>query len=218
MCHQVFLWHTSPSILSHMKRTGYLIVVCSIILLATACNQTESRNDFIRSYLQKYPKATLQDIYKGSFQDVFGPAHLLTDREAVIRYIRYEMENADSYEAEDYIPCGWQGNFYQVNLKVIADGRVPMDVFVDAFMASANGIDTTLTTTFIEDWGKIQQAVRQVAPELEGFKEDSTLLADLLKEGKYVVHHSRKFNEHYHPHYRIIRRNLFEEKILPKLK
>ena len=128
------------------------------------------------------------------------------------------MENADSYETEDYIPCGWQGNFYQVNLKVIADGRVPMDVFVDAFMASANGIDTTLTTTFIEDWGKIQQAVRQVAPELEGFKEDSTLLADLLKKGKYVVHHSRKFNEHYHPHYRIIRRDLFEEKILPKLK
>jgi len=38
-----------------------------------------------------------------------------------------------------------------------------------------------------------------------------------LSEGKYVVHHSRKFNQHYHPHYRIIRRDLFEEKILPKL-
>ena len=187
------------------------------ILLTIACNQTPSRKDFICTYLQKYPEATLQDIYKGSFQDVFGPAHLLADREAVVRYIRHEMENADSYEAEDYTPCGWQGHFYQVNLKVIADGRVPLDVFVDAFIASANGIDTTLTQAFVEDWKLILETVRNMYPQLDNFKEDSTLLTNLLKEGKYVVHHSRKFNKHYHPHYRIIRRDIFEEKILPKL-
>jgi hypothetical protein len=105
-----------------------------------------------------------------------------------------------------------------VNLKVIADGRVPMDVFVDSFMASANGIDTTLTQTFIEDWQKIQRIVRTILPSLEGFEKDSILLSNLLKEGKYVVHHSEKFNLHYHPHYRIIRKDLFEEKILPRLK
>ena len=186
--------------------------------LVSACTRpSQSREDFVRTYLQKYPEATLQDIYKGSFQDVFGPAHILTNREAVINYILSEMESAEAWEDHDYIPCGWQGNFLQVNLKVIADGRVPMDDFVDAFMASANGIDTTLTSSFIEDWHLIQQAVRLTDPQLEGFKEDSTLLSHLLKEGKYVVHHSRKFNAHYHPHYRIIRRDLFEEKILPKL-
>ncbi len=183
-----------------------------------ACTRpSQPREDFVRAYLQKYPEATLQDIYKGSFQDVFGPAHILTNREAVTNYIQSEMESAEAWEDHDYIPCGWQGNFLQVNLKVIADGRVPMDDFVDAFMASANGIDTTLTSSFIEDWHLIQQAVRLTDPQLEGFKEDSTLLSHLLKEGKYVVHHSRKFNAHYHPHYRIIRRDLFEEKILPKL-
>lgn len=191
----------------------------SIILLwLVACSQPSPREEFVRTYLQRYPEATLQDIYKGSFQDVFGPAHILTNREAVVNYIKREMETAEKFEDADYIPCGWQGQFLQVNLKVIADGRVPMDDFVDAFMASANGIDTTLTQTFVEDWKLIQQAVRKVAPTLEGFTEDSTLLAGLLSEGKYVVHHSRKFNQHYHPHYRIIRRDMFEEKILPKLK
>ena len=187
--------------------------------MAFACTRpSQPREDFVRSYLQMYPEATLQDIYKGSFQDVFGPAHILTNRESVTQYIHQEIKSAESFEEHDYIPCGWQGNFLQVNLKVIADGRVPMDDFVDAFMASANGIDTTLTTTFIKDWQQIQQAVRNVHPQLEGFQEDSTLLSHLLKEGKYVVHHSRKFNEHYHPHYRIIRRDLFEKNILPKLK
>ena len=183
-----------------------------------ACSQPASpREDFVRTYFERYPEATLQDIYKGSFQDVFGPAHILTNREAVVNYIKHEMESAERFEEADYIPCGWQGNFLQVNLKVVKDGRVPMDVFVDAFMASANGIDTTLTQTFVEDWKLIQQSVRSSIPDLQGFSEDSTLLAELLKQGKYVVHHSRKFNKHYHPHYRIIRRDLFEERILPRL-
>ena len=200
-----------------MKRF-HLFLLSGLLLLSVACHHPQpSPEAFVRGYFEKYPEATLQDIYKGSFQDVFGPAHILTDRQAVIRYIESELKASTSFEEDDYQPCGWQGNFYQVNLKVIADGRVPMDVFVDAFMASANGIDTTLTPAFVKDWQELQQAVRTVRPQLENYREDSTLLAHLLKEGKYVVHHSRKFNEHYHPHYRIIRRDLFEEKILPRL-
>lgn len=201
-----------------MKNLFSIIAILSIALLLNSCHsQTHPREDFVRSYFLKYPEATLQDIYKGSFQDVFGPAHLLTNREAVENYINREIETAESLEGEDYVPCGWQGNFYQVNLKVIADGRIPMDDFVDAFIASANGIDTTLTQAWLEEWELLQQATRKIVPHLQGFKEDSTLLANLLKQGKYVVHHSRKFNQYYHPHYRIIRRDLFEKKIFPKL-
>ena len=202
-----------------IKYHQILIVFAFICLWMSACGEQPSpRETFVQAFLQRYPEATLQDIYKGSFQDVFGPAHILTDREAVTRYINHEINSAESFEEHDYIPCGWQENFYQVNLKVIADGRVPMNDFVDAFMASANGINTELTQPFVEDWALIQKAIRNVAPNMESFSQDSTLIANLLQEGKYVVHHSEKFNAHYHPHYRIIRRDLFEEKILPKLK
>ena len=121
-------------------------------------------------------------------------------------------------EGEYYTPCGWQGNFYQVNLSVVQEGKIAIDELVDAFMESARDIDTTLTQAWIDEWKLLQQIVRSVSPDLPGFEEDSTLLAHLLNQGKYVVHHSRKFNQHYHPHYRIIRKDLFEEKILPKLK
>ena len=202
-----------------MKPYQIIAGIAFFVLFMNSCNQRPSmRETFINTYLERYPEATLQDIYKGSFQDVFGPAHLLTNRQAVENYIKHEMETAETLEGEDYVPCGWQGNFYQVNLKVIQDGRVSIDDFVNAFMASANGIDTTLTQAWLKEWELLQQAVRSVSPNLQGFAEDSTLLAELLKQGKYVVHHSRKFNEHYHPHYRIIRKDLFEETILPKLK
>lgn len=201
-----------------MKSFVALITFIVVFFSCTTPTQDQAREAFVRTYFQKYPEATLQDIYKGSFQDVFGPAHILTDRDAVKKYIQYEMNQVESYENEDYVPCGWQGNFYQVNLKVIADGRIAMDDFVDAFMASANGIDTTLTPKFIDNWQLVQQSVRKIIPELEGFEKDSTLLSHLLKKGKYVVHHSEKFNDHYHPHYRIIRKDIFEKKILPNLK
>ena len=196
------------------------ILISFVLLILAGCAETnrQSREDFVRTYLQKYPEATLQDIYKGSFQDVFGPAHLLTNREAVKNYVLKELEHAQTLEGEYYTPCGWQGNFYQVNLSVVQEGKISIDELVDAFMESARNIDTTLTQAWIDEWKLLQQIVRSVSPDLPGFEEDSTLLAHLLKQGKYVVHHSRKFNQHYHPHYRIIRKDLFEEKILPKLK
>ena len=85
-------------------------------------------------------------------------------------------------------------------------------------MESAEGIDTTLTQKFVNDWQDILQTVRTIIPELKGFSEDSLYLDSLLKENQYVVPHSRKFNEHYQPHYRIIRKDIFEEKILCKMK
>ena len=189
-----------------------------MVIFCSCSSEPSSRETFVRTYLDRYPEATLQDIYKGSFQDVFGPAHLLRNREAVIKYIQYEIESSTPLTGEDYVPCGWQGNFLQVNLKIIADGRISINDFADAFIASANGIDTTLTKNWLEEWQLLQQTVRKVSPTLEGFTEDSILIANLLKEGKYVVHHSQKFNQHYQPHYRIIRKDIFQKEILPKLK
>ena len=196
-------------------------IVCSILCLLSlwGCkNQEENAiQKYIKEFIEEYPKATLQDIYKGSFQDVFGPAHMLSDRESVKRYILHELEEADVLEGAYYEPCGWKGNFYRINLKAIKDKRITADELTDAFMESANGIDTTLTPTFINEWQDIQQAIRIVAPKFPNFQQDSTLLANLLKEGKYVVHHSPSFDSCYQPHYRIVRKDVFEKNLLKKL-
>ena len=195
-------------------RNIYWGIIGFVFCIISCQEKTDPIHSYVKEYFVQYPEATLQDIYKGSFQDVFGPAHILTHRESVKNYILQEISQATTWEEKDYTPCGWQGNFYQVNLKVIADGRVLIDDFVDAFMASAQGIDTTLTQKFIDEWGLIQQTVRDVRPDLQGFVEDSTILSTLFHKGEYVVHHSEKFNEHYQPHYRIIRKDVFEKSIL----
>ena len=42
-------------------------------------------------------------------------------------------------------------------------------------------------------------------------------LDELVKADDLIIHHSVTFGETYHPHYRIIAKDIFEKKILPRL-
>lgn len=205
-----------------MRIKQLAIATMMIGVLLTACTntkpsgQTSEIEKFITNFFTQYPKATLQDVYKGAFQDYFGPAHLLTDRKAVRNYIEYELSKADTLGGEYYEPCGWKGRHLRVNLSVIADSLLPIEDFIDAFMASAQG-EPALSQEWFDEWDMIQHTVKRLYPNLEHFATDSANIAQQLSEGKYVMHHSRAFNQYYHPHYRIIRKEFFEQSILPAI-
>lgn len=190
----------------------------------------------VKRLLDSHPRATLQDIYKSCFQDRFGVAHALSDREKVEQYIVRETERAEQFEPQYIEPCGWRGDFVRVNLKAVRDGILTASELADAFMASQSMegerllegeqlLDGKLTKNgeqskngerplecWQSEWRDIMRAVRCVAPDLADFQRDSTAIATLLAEGKYVMHHSKTYNEHYHPHYRIVRRDIFEHR------
>lgn len=165
-----------------------------------------------------YPQATLQDVYKTCFQDYFGVAHLLGSREQVYNYICSELGASDYVEGGRYYePCGWQGNYYRVYLGAIKDGHITADILTDAFMASTPAVAPTVTEDWINQWKQIENVVVENYPNLYNLKEDKEAIEEMLNQGKYVMHHSRRYNKAYHPHYRIIRRDLFERDILPYL-
>ena len=200
----------------------------------------------VAAFLERYPKATLQDVYKNSFQDYYGPAHIMASRDNVIAYLRRELKKMELEKAPPmkirlhsaaagkssdtvglqggkvdpvhyYTPCGWRHNYYQVSLEMIADGLISVEDFADAFLAGG-GEEPQVTEAWLEEWKLIKKAVKKVAPKMEGFKEDDARITSLIKEGKYVVHHSGSFNLAYKPHYRIMRRDVFEAVILPLIK
>ena len=45
-------------------------------------------------------------------------------------------------------------------------------------------------------------------------KKSSSLLNEAARNSQ-AVHHSHRYNEAYHPHYRIVERRIFEERLLP---
>ena len=198
-------------------------VALGVLLLATACGHVSREKQIAEAMagiVQRYPAATLQDIYKSCFQDHFGVAHLLADRASVKGYIERELATAAAFDVSYYELCGWQGRFVRVNLAVVRDGRLTADELTDAFMASAAFSSNEVTEAWIAEWNEILQAIckAELDDQLANFQTDSMRLAELLAGGNYVMHHSASFRDAYHPHYRIIHRSIFEEQILPKLK
>ena len=52
---------------------------------------------------------------------------------------------------------------------------------------------------------------------LPHYDEDRRFIEQVLEQGKYAISHSPEYRDAYSPHYRIIRRDIFEQELLPLL-
>lgn len=203
-----------------MKRN---ITVLAMLLLTaigmTVFAQSSSKADSIRSAVQaivnRYPKATLQDIYKSSFQDRFGPGHLISNPKAAEEYLREELSQPFDGGYPLYEPTTYGGNYVRVSLSVVKDSVVPFETMVDAFIRSANAINPPTVEQWADEWGEILAVIEDMDLKLDGFECDKEALNEYFKQGHYVVHHSDAFVDAYDPHYRIILRDIFDKDIKP---
>ncbi|MBQ3174322.1 MAG: hypothetical protein IJB56_08520 [Alistipes sp.] len=175
----------------------------------------------VDALLDSYPEAKLQDVYKSMFQGRFGVAHMLGSREAVEAYIEREVQLCegeivkDGGVAECYLePCGWRGDYVRVDLRAVCDGVMTVKELADIFVCSAAYAplaDDVALEVWAEEWNTILEVCHPRLRVIDGFERDSMLLAELIAGGEYVVHHSRRYNECYAPHYRIVHCSLLEE-------
>lgn len=170
----------------------------------------------VDALLDSYPEATLQDVYKSMFQGRFGVAHMLGSREAVEAYIEREVQLCDDGgKVESYLePCGWRGDYVRVDLRAVRDGVMTVEELADLFVRSAAyapRVDDAVLEAWSEEWNTILEVCHPRLRVIDGFERDSMLLAELIAGGEYVVHHSRRYNECYAPHYRIVHCSLLEE-------
>ena len=172
--------------------------------------------EVLGDYMRLYPESHLQDVYKSCFQDVYGPGHIIKDSATCAQYIIQEMEQVDvaNMRFPDFQYTGVEGNYVRVNLRVIKDGRVPLDLFVRLLMQSAD----VKKKMPLYDWkGQGERLVvllDTITPRPLNFEADAANLRAMLDRGETMVHHSQYFNQVYAPHYRIIRRDLFESQLL----
>ena len=204
-----------------MRKFAIIIAAFAATITTTGCScSRESEVDIkirrsIENQMSSYPKSTLRDLYKNYFQDNYGPGHIISDKSAADRYLRYELETSKSFEGADYEPTGYEGRFYRVNLGVIKDGRVDYDKYLDAFVRSVNGIKQPSIEEWRKQWNHIDSMIGAMGLQLPDIEQDRALIDSILSAGNVVMHHSRQFSEHYDPHYRIIEREIFEQEILP---
>ena len=201
------------------------LLLLMTLIASVACTphkrkQEEAVRAAVERQLRDYPAATLQDLYKSFFQDRFGPGHIVSDAQGADRYLRSELAEAAAsggYAGCDYEPVGCGEHFCRVSLAVIADGRVPYETYLDAFLRSVRDIEPVEVERWRMEWQEIVSVIASMPLNLPDFAADSTAIADLLAQGRYASHHSRAYNECYRPHYRLIRKDIFEKELLPLL-
>lgn len=193
------------------------LLICLTLQGADKKEFEQAVRSAVERQMQRYPKSTLKDLYKNFFQDKFGPGHLIGDTAAAGNYLRKELASYTVVSGEVAEPTGWEGNFLRVNLSVIKTGQIPYLVFFDAFVRSVNGISPMPVSEWQKEWEQIEAVIRSMKLSLPDYEADRKEIDDRLNKGEYVGHHSRVFEDTYTPHYRIIRKDIFENELKPLL-
>ena len=198
-----------------MKR-GLLL---SIALIMSVAVSAQDIRGFINRQLQNYPKSRLLDIYKSCFQDYMGAEHLVSDRQRVKAYLDEELNTTslDDLMPWYYEPCGIEGNYVRVSLRTVKEDIIQENLLLDAFIRSANNKERSSVDSWREQWHKIIGTIEQMNLNLPSYSEDKQFIDSILSAGKYAISHSPDYREAYHPHYRIVERNIFEREIKPKI-
>ena len=195
-----------------------------LLILALACSfslfgqsiDTIAMRSAIERQLVTYPESTLQDIYKSFYQEHFGPGHIISDTASARRYLVRELSEMGKTQSPYFESTGRQGDYVRVYLSAIADSLITAEQLLDAFVRSANSRQEP-AVSWMEKWEAIVSIIQANKIELEGFETDLPLLTEAARNSQ-AVHHSRRYNEAYHPHYRIVERGIFERELMQALK
>lgn len=198
---------------------NYCVAFVALMLLC-GCRPDATRSA-IASQLEQYPQSRVQDIYKSFCQDNLGPGHLIPYREAARSYFMSELE---SYQADldsarydkpalRYVPVGDEGNFVRVDLSAVLDGLVDAETLLDAFVRSANEGKVVTEEEWKAKWASVAAVLRKDFTYIPDAGRDLAAIDSLMAAGHLILHHSHEFEEAYHPHYRIISRDIFEKEL-----
>ena len=201
-----------------MRRLAYTLLLSIAFVCAhaqTKCVDADAVSVAVERMVNDYPHSTLQDIYKSFFQDNFGPGHAVPDSAQATAWLRNELAKVDRLDVTLYEPTGYKGNYYRVSLVAVASGKVKADALLSAFLRSVRMVQPSEVAAWVKEWEQIEGIIATMELSLPNYDADAKAIAAMLAEGHYAMHHSRVYNEHYAPHYRIIAKDIFEKEILP---
>ena len=183
-----------------------LALACSFSLFGQSIDTAAVRSAIERQ-LATYPESTLQDIYKSFYQEHFGPGHIISDTASARRYLMHELSEMGETQSPYFEPTGSQGDYVRVYLSAIADSLITAEQLLDALVRSANSWQEP-SVNWSEKWRAIISVIQANKMEIVGFEADLPLLNEAAQNNQ-AVHHSQRYNEAYHPHYRIVERSIF---------
>ena len=197
----------------------YKVIILIILSVKIIGKNNELKRDLsiLIEQIKNHPNQTLQDVYKSCYQDEYGPGHLIANESSSMNYILEEINTME----KDYNPptlfeqTGLDGNYIRVDLTLVKDGTIPFFILFKALLISADIGSKKTDEGWADIWSNIVDEIKNSSLEFPNFEEDMKNLDNISKSEDKVVHHSDLYENTYHPHYRIIEKNVFNKYIKP---
>jgi len=168
----------------------------------------------VEEELRQHPYLEPVDLYKLCYQAWFGPAHIVTDKTAVIASITAEIMSIQSVYHPFIQDIGNKEGFWRFSLGCFADLdaqtlSTKADILAEIMLLSAPMGRSDMSIAQL--WPIVFPLVRELFPSNpEAWKQVNALAAKEL-----LPHHSERYIKEYDPHYRVIHPNLSNK--LPEL-
>jgi hypothetical protein len=146
----------------------------------------------------------IQDLYKLLFQAVMGSEHAISSFDAARSWLKRELKNLPEGPDEPAIDViSPDGDIVRVNLRpFIQSGGNPSSL-LDAFVRTANEYRGTIENMW-SYWSFAERLAEN--GELPFKRPDMRAFFKLVEEDDFpAVHHSNRYENAYHPAYRVIK-------------
>lgn len=197
-----------------MEKTMAKNLILLVFLFTTSLTMASGLEDKIIQFIEfefgHYPKAQLTDLYKNYFQDAYGPGHLILDTTRAGAYLDSELQESDWTDTLMWQPLGIHHDYYRINLILVRDGILPRDTLLLGMVESAPLARKPSIENWKKEWAEVLTIIKALYPDLQFLEEEEKCIEENLSNGNVVMHHSKTYEETYHPHYRIIHRSVFE--------
>ncbi len=167
-------------------------------------------------HLRRYPRMKTEDFMKLIYQSVFGPRHFsgvpcLSD---IIAGIEDEVRLMEPIDEAQPIYVDLGSDFVRVSLCAISSGLWTVTEMAEAFLASFS-LSPSMNKATLKRWNDRVNTFLEM--NAEGIlhcpeTEMDAALEDISRYGVRPTHHSETYRKAYHPHYRVIHRQLIESR------
>ncbi len=190
---------------------------------------------------QHHSKLRLVDIYKLYMQTVYGPGHIIRDKDSAKEYLSIELAERKNYISifpkdtknkfvqglkEEFVSITNQNiicpsviikadavnPYIRLSLTVIKDNLISLEEYFEAFILSTEINPNISDDQFIANWLVLVNLIENKY-DIPNIKADANVIRYNLVKRNFLFSHSEEYHKHYLPAYRIINIHLLEKHI-----
>ena len=145
---------------------------------------------YLDKHKERYPLMQIEDILKLHLQGILGPAHIVSNKEFVLKNITNEYNDIKNDTRIINLTEEISDKYTRIYLKPYFEKYNSFDNLVEAFYLSS----------LIKEDDKV--LISEVTKLIND--ENKEFISKYLSKGNYLISHSQTYKNNYHAHYLVV--------------